>query len=335
MARNLSIGTAAVGTGGIAGLVAQLQSSAHAQTTTADGRTRLILLGTQGGPNFNPTRGEQANLLIVDGSLYMIDCGYGAMMSVRKAGHDHLNIGQIFLTHLHDDHTSDLAALLSHQWTDGRIEPTVVHGPYGTEAMVNAALEFSRASAEIRLADEDRGFQPSELISGRDLVARMQTFAVYEDELVRVSAIENTHFPEESKELFPYRALSYRFDAADRSVVFSGDTGYSEALIELATGADVLVCETIEVAAMRRGYEGMLARGMYEDNPEGVWNHIVGTHVSTEDAGRMAAAAGVGTLVFSHILPGALAELDDAAYIEGVRRHFDGEVIVGQDLMVI
>src|SRR5690606_5103108 len=63
-------------------------------------------------------------------------------------------IANVFLTHLHDDHTSDLAALLSHQWTTGRIEPTTVHGPHGTRALVEAAVAFGAANAAIRLVDE-------------------------------------------------------------------------------------------------------------------------------------------------------------------------------------
>ena len=69
----------------------------------------------------------------------------------------------------------------------------------------------------------------------------------YEDDRVLVTTIENTHFPEWAKEQMPHRALSYRFDTDDRSIVFSGDTTYSENLVKLAQGADIFVCETIEL----------------------------------------------------------------------------------------
>src|SRR5690606_21014364 len=100
---------------------------------------RLILLGTQGGPNYLPQRSESGNALVVDGVTYLIDCGYGTLGALIEAGLDYLEIANVFLTHLHDDHTSDLAALLSHQWTTGRIEPTTVHGPHGTRALVELA----------------------------------------------------------------------------------------------------------------------------------------------------------------------------------------------------
>jgi ribonuclease BN (tRNA processing enzyme) len=86
---------------------------------------------------------------------------------------------------------------------------------------------------------------------------------------------------------------------------------------------------------MRASFDRRVAAGAYADNPEGIWKHIVETHTSTEEAGRMAAEAGVGLLVLTHLVPGALDDVSDEIYLQGVRRHFDGEVIVGRDLMVI
>ena len=311
-------------------------TKAHAQSDTLHSPgTHVLLLGTQGGPNFNPMRNETASVLVVDGRAYLVDCGYGALGAIRKAGLSYRDIGQVFLTHLHDDHTADLAAFLSHQWTDGRVTPTVVHGPYGTKEMVEAALDFSIANTRIRLVDEARSVDPADLFSGEDIDATARPAPVYSDDKLRVSSIENTHFPESSKRRMPYRSLAYRFETATRSVVFSGDTSYSEAVATLAKGADVLVCEAMDVARMRRAFERMVANGAYADNAEGVWNHIVGTHTSTEDAGRMAAEAGVGTLVLNHLLPGALQQVEDSAYLEGVRKHFRGPVVVGRDLTIV
>jgi ribonuclease BN (tRNA processing enzyme) len=297
--------------------------------------TQLVLLGTQGGPNFNAARNECASAVVVDGRPYLFDCGYGAMLALREAGLRHRDISQVFLTHLHDDHTSDLATLLSHQWTDGRLDPTLVIGPYGTGRLVESVLAFGEANAAIRLADEARSALPNELFSGRDIAATPSPTEVFADDRIMVSAVENTHFPESAKQQFPYRSVSYRLDSRDRSITISGDTTYSRNLVQLAEGCDVLVCEAIEVDSMRQGFERMIAQGMYAENPEGVWKHIVDTHTSTEDAGRMAAEAGVGTLVLTHLLPGALQELPDERYVEGVRRHFDGPVVVGKDLLVI
>lgn len=333
------MGTATLAFAARVGLPASFAGAAiraQAQTTPVPSNgTHLVLLGTQGGPNFNGNRGECANAIVVDGRIYIVDCGYGAMMSLRKSGLNFRDAGNVFLTHLHDDHVGDVAALLSHQWTDGRIEPTLVIGTHGTEALVASALGFAQANTDIRLIDEARSVEPQEIFSGRDIEAPQTPTEIYSDDHVSVSAVENTHFPDYAKERMPYRAVSYRFDTADRSIVISGDTAYSENLIELARDADVFVCETIEVATWRGVFDRRVAAGAYADNPEGIWDHIVGTHASTEDAGRMAAAAGVGTLVLTHLIPGGLLEVEDHVYTDGVRLHFDGAVIVGRDLLVV
>lgn len=225
--------------------------------------------------------------------------------------------------------------MLTHQWTDGRTQPTVISGPHGTAALVAAALEYGAANAEIRLVDEARAVRPADLFRGEDVPATSEPREVYRDDHVRVTSIENTHFPEAAKAATPHRSLSYRFDTATRSFVFSGDTAYSTNLVRLARDADVFVCETIEIAAMRRAFEQRVANGAYADNPEGVWKHIVETHVTTSDAGRMAKEAGVGMLVLSHLAPGALQPLADDDYLRGVREHFDGRAVVGKDLMVL
>lgn len=314
-------------------LGATVVAQVNAQVTSAG--VRLVLLGTQGGPNYTETRGEQANVLLVDGQPYLVDCGYGALAALKKAGVNHRQIAQVFITHLHDDHTADLAALLIRQWTDGRVQPTNVIGPYGTAKMVNAVVAFGEANAAIRLVDEARSVRPADMFKGRDIAAPASPAEIFRDERLTVRAVENTHYPPESKARMPYRSVAYRLDARGRSIVISGDTGYSSGLVALAKGADVLVCEAMDVPAMRKAFNGMVARGMYADNPEGVWRHIVAAHTPLEDAGRMASEAGVRTLVLTHIIPGALDPLPDESYLAQVRKTFRGEIVVGRDQLVL
>ena len=128
------------GLGGLATLAALPAAAAAPAPSNA---LRALLLGTQGGPNFNATRGETASLVMLDGKLYLVDCGYGALGAIVRAGLNYRDIGNVFLSHLHDDHTADLVSLLGHQWTGGRTQPTVVHGPAGTERLVTAAIRYN------------------------------------------------------------------------------------------------------------------------------------------------------------------------------------------------
>jgi len=327
--RRVALKTFATGLG-----MAVIPLSSCAQSTNA----KLILLGTQGGPNDNLDRGSTASLMLIDDVPYLIDCGFGTKRALLSAGINFLTIPAIFLTHLHDDHVADLPGLLSHQWTQGRVDPTTVYGPYGTDTLVEAALQFSQANTEIRLVDEQRTVLPPDVFSGQVIPATNTVHKAYEDDRVVVSTIENTHYPEWAKAQMPHRALSFRFDTDGRSVAFSGDTTYSENLVTLAKGANVFVCETLQLEKTREWFDMASGGGegdLYQDAREGIWQHIVETHANTEEIGRMAAEAEVELLVLNHIIPGSLLELPDSAYLEGIRKNYQGEVIVGRDGMVI
>jgi ribonuclease BN (tRNA processing enzyme) len=324
---------AAEGEGGAGGAGGGAGDAEGAATATAD---QLVFLGTQGGPQYTLTRGETATALIVDGVPYLIDCGYGTLRALIAADINYLSVGQIFLTHMHDDHCADLAALLGHQWTRSRPDPTSVIGPYGTDALVAAAVAFMDANARIRMADEGRPVPPSDLFSGTVVEATEAPAMVFEDERIVVTSIENTHYPEASKANLPDRSLAYRIESASRSVVFSGDTTYSDRVVELAQGANILVCETIDVPTTRVAFDAMVANGAYGDNPEAIWEHIVETHTPCDDAGRMAADANVETLVLNHLVPGALnPDQTDEMYIDQITPYFTGNVVVSKDLMIM
>ncbi len=112
--------------------------SAHAQT-------RVITLGTQGGPMPTIDRSQPANALLVDDRVYLIDAGNGVARQLVKAGIDHRRVGQIFITHNHDDHNSDWGTLMGYQWATGRRQPTTVYGPAGTEDMLKGFLAVLQA----------------------------------------------------------------------------------------------------------------------------------------------------------------------------------------------
>ena len=297
-----------------------------------DTKTTVILLGTQGGPGVSTTRGQTASVVMAGGQAYLMDCGYGTVRALVEAGLRLNDVNTVFVSHLHDDHTADLAALLALKWTGGNTNPppAAVYGPYGTKAMVEGALAFFKANTEIRIVDEGRTVRAETLYAGHDVAAPKIT-QVFRDEHVTVLAVENTHFPDRAKEKMLYRSFSYRFNAADRSIVFSGDTAYSTNLVELARGADVFVCEingTPRPAAPANGAPA----------PESIARHVAETHSSPEEVGRMASEAKVKTLVLYHMVGagnGARGAAATDTLTPGIRKFFDGEIIVGNDQMKI
>ena len=300
--------------------------------------TRLVLLGTRGGPGVDLAHAQTASAIVVDGTPYLIDCGYGAVRQLvaSNVGYQHLN--SVFFTHLHDDHTADLGALLSFQWTNSKPTPTELYGPAGTAALVDAAVAFISANAEIRGVDEGRPTRPAALYHGHDVPASDNVVQVYKDDRVAVTAIQNAHYPARSTARMSHRSLALRFDSKDRSVVFSGDTAYSENLIKLARGADVLVCEIMDQSI----HDQMQSRAQAEaaaGHPDNIFRHVAETHSAPGDVARMATQAQVKLVVLNHQLPAATQPGGLAypvtTFIDGVRRGYAGEVIVGQDLMVL
>jgi ribonuclease BN (tRNA processing enzyme) len=124
-------------------------------------------------------------------------------------------------------------------------------------------------------------------------------------------------------------SFGYRFDARDRSIVISGDTAPSDELVALARNADVLVHDALyDAAAVDRLVTGVA-------NATSLKQSILSHHTTAADAGRLAQAAGVKTLVLSHLIPPEDPAVTDQMWIDAARTHFRGTVVVGRDLLEI
>jgi ribonuclease BN (tRNA processing enzyme) len=121
--------------------------------------TRVITLGTQGGPFPQAHRAQSSNLLLVNGTHYIIDAGDGVARRLAKGKFSIPAIGTIFLTRLHDDHAAGLGTLMSAAWDENRTSPINVYGPPRTDELVKAAIQYFTISAEIRIHDGERQYR--------------------------------------------------------------------------------------------------------------------------------------------------------------------------------
>jgi ribonuclease BN (tRNA processing enzyme) len=276
--------------------------------------TRLVLLGTAGGPRPSLLRAAPAQAIRIGDRTYLIDCGDGVGRQLALAGIPLSTLRAVFITHQHSDHNVGLGPLVSVGWTQW--QPVVeIHGPPPLEQMIKLWFEMNAFDLELRVRDEGR--RPlGELVRARDVAA---DGIVFKDDRVAVRVAHNHHPP-------IAHSLAYRFDSADRSIVISGDTTYSDAVVALAKDAEVLVHEVYD----REYVEG--GKGPYT---AGIRRHIVATHASPEDVGRVAAAARVRTVVLTHFIPNDTPEITDDMWMAGVRKHFGGTVIAGRDLQEI
>jgi len=181
--------------------------------------------------------------------------------------------------------------------------------------MTRLSFDMNAYDIDTRIADEGR-VPLVPLVHVHELT---QAGPVMQDERVKVTSALVDHPP-----VTP--AFAFRFDGPDRSIVFSGDTNKSDNLIRLARGADVLVHEALYVPAVDR----LVAR---VPNAVTLKKHIIDSHTAVEDVGRVATAAGVTTLVLSHLVPADDPELDDQTWLDAARPHFGGEIVVARDLM--
>jgi ribonuclease BN (tRNA processing enzyme) len=279
----------------------------------ATAATRMILLGTKGGPTPSKARAPACAVLIAEGKTCLIDCPDGTARQLVLAGIDLSSIGSVFLTHHHSDHMAGLGALLLLAWGAGLKTPIKVYGPPPVREIVKAELAAGLPDIEYRMREEGRP-DLRKLVQAKTVT---KAGMILPGPPVRVSCAKVNHYT--------VPALAYRFDTRDRSIVYSGDTAPSDALIELARGADVLVHEAMLVSQIAR---------LGDANATTLRDHLLKSHTTTEQLGKIAAAAGVGTVVLTHLVP-AFPDITDDMWAAGVRRYFNGKVIVGRDLMEI
>lgn len=279
--------------------------------------TRLVLLGTKGGPRVGGERANPANLLMVGGVPYIVDCGYGVARQLVQAGVPLPSLRYVFITHHHSDHNLDYGNLAYAAWAAGLSTPIEAFGPHGLEQMTRDFWALNRFDIETRIADEGKP-DLRRLLVAKDI---LEPGTVMANDQVRVTAFRTPHPPIIDN-------FAFRFETPNGVVVFSGDTAYNPALADFAQGADILVHEVL----YEPGVDALVARIA---NAATLKKHLMDSHTKTEDVGRIAARANPKLLVLSHVVPGDMPSITDAMWLEGVRRHFAGRAVVGRDLMEI
>jgi ribonuclease BN (tRNA processing enzyme) len=311
--------------------------------------TELVLLGTAGAPMPVAGRAGISSALIVDGRVFVIDCGRGAPSAFANAGLDFSGLEAVFLTHMHADHTGDLPGLLLYPWggrvgDQGPLAPVRVYGPSRPETLPEGDASFHRETTihpelptpgaadlvEAILAGyayhlnvmplDARMPDAGALVRGIDIVipARAEGIAqapavVADDGVVRVTAVAVTH-----GRAVP--ALAYRFDTPDGSVVFSGDTTANEDLIALARGADILLHHVADLGYLQR--HGMTGAAL---------ERMAALHTDVTEVGDIAERAGVRELILSHYLPAAPGAITEAEWAQRAGQGFSGTTTAGSD----
>lgn len=291
--------------------LASAPQAARAATAAPD--IVVTLLGT-GNPRPTPTRFGPAILVEAGPERILIDTGRGSTIRLFEIGNAAAVSGvtAVLLTHLHSDHVVGLPDLWLTGWIFGRRTPLEVYGPPGTGQLTSGIEQAFQFDVRMR-RDVDEHLSAT----GVELRSReIQPGIVFERNGMRVVAFAVDHAP-----VTP--AYGYRIEYGGRSVVFSGDTRYTEALIEAARGADVLVHEVISPEVERR---------RTRMNDSAAVERIIAHHTTPEEAGRIFAAVRPRLAVYSHVVPSP-AQAGDL--VGPTRRTYRGRLAVGYDLMRI
>ena len=291
--------------------------AASLRAAPAQARTKLILLGTGGGPRPRQNSSGAAQVIVSNNVAYVIDCGDGVARQLVLAGVPLTTLRHVFVTHQHSDHNADYGNLIWLAWASGLSARVDTWGPPPLETMTRLFFKMNAYDIDTRIANEGR-VPLAPLVHVHEL---RTGGTVMSDGTVKVTAALVDHAP-----VVP--AFAYRFDAPDRSIVISGDTAPSQNLVKLAAGADVLVHSVMYPPAIDR----LVSR---VPNAAALKSSILAHQTSAEDAGRIAQDAGVKTLVLSHFVPPDDPDVTDAMWLDAAKRQFRGTIIIGRDLLEV
>ncbi len=293
-----------------------------------DGALHVVLCGT-GSPLADPSRAGPCTAVVAGGALWIVDIGPGATERLLLDRMPLSGLAGVLLTHFHSDHIGELGELTLQSWAGGgRREPLPVHGPPGVARVVDGFVAAYAQDSAYRVAHHGADVMPP---AGSEMRARPfdppadgTPVIVLERDGLRVTAARVDHAP-----VTP--AVAYRFDYAGRSVVISGDTVSSPALVRFAQGADLLVHEVLADGVLRVASRVAAEGG--RPRLSKIATDVIDYHTSPGEAVEVAREAGVGTVVFSHLVPPLPGLLAERVFERGVVDDGRMDIVLGEDGM--
>ena len=283
---------------------------------------KVHMLGT-GTPTPTPFRFGSSHVLEVAGEYLMFDCGPAATHKLVKAGLWPTQVDYLFFSHHHFDHDVDYPCFLLCRWDQsiGKENQLQVYGPTLTETITERILGEDVGAfahdwkARINLPGSQRVFvnrggtlprkPPS--VSVKDVGPGL----IHTGKEWKVTAAVGEHAQ-------PWLdSLAYRIDSAEGSIVFTGDTEPCQSVIDLARGADLMLC-------MCWDHQSVMEQVGESEGQCG-----------TVGAGQMAQEAGVKRLALVHTGPRLCQHPEMEKGIGDIKKVYDGELVFGEELMVL
>jgi len=293
-------------------VLACVTSVAQPSATKPATTTKIVMLGT-GTPNPDPDRQGPAVAITAGETPYLVDCGTGIVRRAAAAARNGIptldpgKLGIVFVTHLHSDHTLGYPDLILTPWMMGRERPLEAYGPSGLSQMTQDILRAWQQDIDIRTNGREHENRTGYHVN----VHEIHPGLVYQDGNVKVTAFLVSHGSWK-------QAFGYRFDTHDRSIVISGDTTPTEAVVKACHGCDVLIHEVYSEAAF--------------EHRSAAWQQYHSHfHTSSKELGRIASEAKPGLLILYHqLLWGSTEE----QLLQEIHGGYSGKVVSAHDLDV-
>jgi ribonuclease Z len=300
--------------------VALAQPMARQRVDAPAGGMAVVLLGT-GIPLPNLERGTAATLVLAGDHAVLVDTGRNSVVRLAATGRDDVSL--VLYTHYHSDHIAGLGEILVNRAIAGATERLPVIGPKGAKAVVDGFRAAYALEDGYRVAHHGEHWSSA---GASAAVTEAEPGVVWEKDGLRVTMFAVDHAP-----VVP--AVGYRFDYNGKSVVVSGDTKKTAAMVERSRGADLLVHEAVDRQTIEQAMP-MLQRAaarraaMTED--------MMSHHTTALEVAEIARDAAVKKLALTHLVPSIpQTEAAEANFVRGMAEIYAGPILVGRDGMVI
>jgi ribonuclease Z len=304
--------------------LAQQRMAADLAAQLTDG-LHVGLCGS-GSPFPDEQRAGPCTVVLAGKRLLVFDAGNAASRNIGRMGFNQGAIDAIFLTHFHSDHIDGLGELLLQRWVAGANRtPVPVFGPDGVDAVVQGLMQTYRQDQGYRVAHHGDA-----TVAASGYGATAQTFSpgadghvvVFKDADLEVVAFSVDHGP-------VHPAVGYRIRYKDRSVVLSGDTQQSTAVLREAAGVDLLVHDALSQPLLAVLQQSATTLG--RPHLAKVFHDITNYHASPQQAAATARDAKVRYLLLNHIVPPLPLPGMEQLFLADAPQIFTGPLRVGRD----
>jgi ribonuclease Z len=307
-------------------LMAKGMEAAMTADTIADLPDGLhVALCGAGGPLPDPKRSGPCVVVVAGTKLFIVDAGTHGVRNLGPMRYPVGRIDAVLLTHFHSDHLDGLGELATGRWVQGNREPLTVLGPEGVQQVIEG---FNTAYAQDAVYRYEHHGETVAAPSGHGMVARSfappengELTPVYEADGVTIEMLAVDHAPVRP-------AVAYRFSYKERTALISGDTSKSSNLERFAQGVDLLVHDALAPNLVGLMHEAAVHAG--DEITAKITVDILDYHATPREAAEIARDAGVGHLLYYHVVPPLVVPGLEAAWLDGADEVFS-RYTIGED----